>query len=844
MAKCICHVDVENIFIGAGCNRVVNGAAWGPDDLVAFGVQNAVAIFSPQQARILLTLPGHKDFVKCVEFVPKHQPLRADGFTLEERFLLSGSADGVIILWAYLRLENKWRKVMDFPSSHEKAVTCIAGVTLSVSEALFVSCSSDCTVWIWHALFSLQAAGECKISFCQSISLGSRAVEAASLAILPESNNVILAMGGLDNHIYLHVRDMIGQFTPACVLKGHQDWVRSLDFSLPMAESDGHALYLASSAQDRYIRIWKISSKYLCSAGNSKKGTMNSECFSLKMYIDGPVFKTESTLWQVSLESLLVGHEDWVYSVRWKPPVKKYVEDDTGVHCNLHQPLSVLSASMDRTMMIWEPDSRSGLWMNVVTVGELGHSALGFFGGLWSPEGDTILAHAFSGSFHMWWNVSLGGSDWQPQLVPSGHSAPVVDVAWAKTGQFLLSASHDQTTRLFSPWDWSRLDSAVKRSSWHEIARPQVHGHDFNCITVLRGKGNHAYVSGAEEKVARVLEAPVAFLETLQHTVERENDGKEKVGWEDVKALGANMSALGLSQKPIYMQGVQNTGAAQTSIQSLETIPAALPRMLTAPPLDEHLAWNTLWPETHKLYGHGNELFSMCCDHKGKLLATACKAQSATVAEIWLWQVGSWRPVSRLHSHALTVTQMEFSHNDEDPFKLVSRVEAHKRIIWTCSWSPCDRFFATGSRDKFVKIWFVKNIDSVCTVTLAVTFPPFKSSITALAWDKRIHFQEYVLAVGMEDGLLELWKVRPPLSEKMELGMAESLQPLSSISRFDVTCFIQFDVFSCHVASVNRLVWMDNFNQEDIHKEETNRDLLLASCGMDHTVRLFNIKFS
>lgn len=42
----------------------------------------------------------------------------------------------------------------------------------------------------------------------------------------------------------------------------------------------------------------------------------------------------------------------------------------------------------------------------------------------------------------------------------------------------------------------------------------------------------------------------------------------------------------------------------------------------------------------------------------------ALQAQSAAVAEVWLWQVGSWKAVGRLQSHSLTVTQMEFSHDD------------------------------------------------------------------------------------------------------------------------------------------------------------------------------------
>jgi hypothetical protein len=66
-------------------------------------------------------------------------------------------------------------------------------------------------------------------------------------------------------------------------------------------------------------------------------------------------------------------------------------------------------------------------------------------------------------------------------------------------------------------------------------------------------------------------------------------------------------------------------GVTSSAAENIESIPDALPMVLTKPPIEEHLGWNTLWPETHKLYGHGNELFSMCSDHRGHLLATACK---------------------------------------------------------------------------------------------------------------------------------------------------------------------------------------------------------------------------
>lgn len=106
-----------------------------------------------------------------------------------------------------------------------------------------------------------------------------------------------------------------------------------------------------------------------------------------------------------------------------------------------------------------------------------------------------------------------------------------------------------QTTRIFAPW---KNANSLKGGSWHEIARPQVHGHDINCVTIIQGKGNHRFVSGAEEKVARVFEAPLSFLKTLSHAT-LQNFVASEDNLVDVQILGANMSALGLSQKPIYV---------------------------------------------------------------------------------------------------------------------------------------------------------------------------------------------------------------------------------------------------------------------------------------------------
>ena len=65
--------------------------------------------------------------------------------------------------------------------------------------------------------------------------------------------------------------------------------------------------------------------------------------------------------------------------------------------------------------------------------------------------------------------------------------------------------------------------------------------------------------------------------------------------------------------------------------------------MLTEAPIEDQLAWHTLWPESHKLYGHGNELFSLCCDHGGKLVASSCKVYGVLLTvlllQLRLWEV-------------------------------------------------------------------------------------------------------------------------------------------------------------------------------------------------------------
>jgi WD40 repeat protein len=261
------------------------------------------------------------------------------------------------------------------------------------------------------------------------------------------------------------------------------------------------------------------------------------------------------------LEAVLSGHEDWVFSVAWHPRVRipldaaasAAAETDAAGAFTWHQPLCLLTASMDKSMMVWRPDRASSLWLNEVRVGEVGGHTLGFAGGLFGPRGAALLAHGCNGAFHLWRNSATAASasmlpltaadeagdrSWRPALVPAGHFAGVQDLCWDATRQYVVSTALDQTTRIVAPWAGSAGADANhhddgdavdidggngdgNRVVWHEIARPQTHGFDLHCVCALPAvpprlvsdsvvfdddhaiAPAHRFASGAEEKVLR-----------------------------------------------------------------------------------------------------------------------------------------------------------------------------------------------------------------------------------------------------------------------------------------------------------------------------------------------------
>eukprot|EP00041_Stephanoeca_diplocostata_P005627 m.65244 g.65244 ORF g.65244 m.65244 type:complete len:1053 (+) comp15910_c0_seq8:220-3378(+) len=928
------NVTLEHL--ATGCNRSCESCDWGPDNLIAYAGGHTIILFSltPTGKSVIRdVLVGHRARTNCVSWV--RTPA---GEYTQRSYVVSGSTDNDIRVWRKGSSDGRFscRATLAHHSGAVMGLACLSQRTGACETITVCSASADNSVGIWRAnIDDTCTSTSDSFALLQTISMGNGFALALALSVLPASDGSpvpVLAIGGDDAKIRVYTeapRPHEGAastevFRFGVAVPGHEDWVRTLAFAatLPMgvdAESPPSgtppgtpALYLASGAQDTYIRVWRIAEQSVDDTSADTADTTASafarsslhrnamkdfdRCFPVDA-IQSESHDASSTQSSVSyavrLDALLVGHDNWVYSVRWQPPVYQ-------ASCQApYQPPVVLSASMDRTMIMWSPDVSSNVWVDSVRMGEAGGNYIqGLFGGVFNSNGSEVLGHGFHGAFHLWKREadttqagapapSLIGSKWTPHLSMTGHFGPVRDMAWEPTrGAFLTTASDDQTVRVLAPCCKEQVvqerEQLVRKVpvGWHEMARPQIHGYDMRTLCCV---APDVIASAADEKVIRVFQAPSTTLEDLGRFVIDATDlrtfapqlvrqtGGNGAGT-PTRPMGASIPALGLSNKAVFDV---NTDVPQPDLEGnaaftdMVVLPFADTR-LQEPPLEEHLLQNTLWPETHKLYGHGFELVTLATNHKATLLLSSCRATTPEHAVIRAWDTTTWTERFSLSGHKLTVTRLAFSPNDDwlvsgsrdrqiciyrrtptatsetpskspweraedgaksegrDGYVLVQTLtKAHDRIVWDLAWSPDGTVFASASRDKVVKFWSRKRPDE-SEWALVGKLGKLQDSITALAWCPSRATAEApdVLAVGFDNGRIELYRT---LSGGVAMATWELLHAL--------------DGTLCHTATVRRLQWrpMGGATDVDTATSPENRMPMLASCSMDGSVRLFNV---
>lgn len=778
----ISAVDILNImirrkFAAAGGNRHPNAADW-YDDILAFGSGKNIAIWnpiSPSNQGIEHLLRGHDAEVNALRICQFNHS--------DNPYVISGSADGVIRLWERRSSDCYVSKEV---GKHDASINTVA----VLPEAnLVVTGSADGIVKTWH-VSPTDNHSDSSISLAftihQTIVLKPRLIPLVS-AVTRSGNSNVLAIGGTSTLIHVYHQSGNSEFELAAKISGHEGWIRSLDFTHEDRSDSDSDIILASASQDKYIRLWRLRAgnapKSKPSASSNVESNSLNNAFTTTTY----TFGAEGSLQSIAFEALLVGHEDWIFTARWNSP-------------NNNQPLRLMSVSADNSISIWSSEFESGIWTCQTRLGEISAqkgsttatgSTGGFWIGLWAPSSTSKPVIACLGRTGSWrtWSYDAEQDEWvQTSLAGvSGHVKEVKSLAWSPDASYLLTTGSDQTTRLFAPW---KHDDG--HESWHEMARPQIHGYDLNCIDTITSS---RFVSGADEKLLRVFDKPRSTATTLARL-----SGKDDSSVDMSLPETAIMPVLGLSNKTTASGDVDDAIEGLTQLNIDNHI---------HPPLEDTLSRHTLWPEHEKLYGHGYEISCLATSPDSKLIATACRASSYDHAVIRLYETDSWREIKpSLSNHTLTITALAWAppHPNSSVVDdklllsvgrdrmwtifiqdkstsswsiLTSDPKGHSRMILDCSWAPylhnhnqdsnnnITRLFATAGRDKLVKLWTItfdkhlhrrESVDAKGVDCNSVMTVPFSKPVTSVEFCSSYEGESNIvlLACGTEDGEVKI----------------------------------------------------------------------------------------
>ena len=565
-------------------------------------------------------------------------------------------------------------------------------------------------------------------------------------------------------------------------LVGHQDWLTSFAIqqqqqpmsldnnnSMQQQQQQQHQMWLASASQDCKIRLWEFKTMLLPETSPSttvdppNDGTEfgindivndnddeeeeidqdddddEEEEARLEIHHTRHGAGAGAAVTRVSLEALLIGHEEPVTSVVWHPKPQQLYSSSSSSSSSLRV---LISSSMDRTLLIWTPQADDAVWTPLTRVGaaggilggSIGSTLLGFVGAAIEPHGgNSLVGQAYGGALHFW-NLTqqeqqeetdavipnTNGDDddelavwqhtWRATPCITGHFGGVTDCCWeATSGQYLLTVSNDQTCRLWAPvptttttrTKTSDNDEKNKKMVWVELARPQVHGYDLKCLTSISHNDRHLHriVTGADEKEIRTFDAPMTTLNTLRRAVAINGTSTNPIQQQPDDGITrvdrAYIPALGLSNKASADDGAEQ----EEELGDKGTAAAVNAKNLL--PLERDLGAVSLWPEVGKLFGHKTELYCLTstltarCGYPPEeeetnaqaaniVVASSAKARVEADAAIRLWDVE--------HGKCLQVLEVGLSLHNFSFWRSVSlscdSQNGHKSTVATLAFSP------------------------------------------------------------------------------------------------------------------------------------------------------------
>jgi len=355
--------------------------------------QGQVQIWLYTKRQLQLTWRAHHSVVTALAFSP------------DERWLVTGSWEGVIKLWNAANGALLWTS---------PAVDVIMGLAFSPDGRALASGGTDGQIRMWDV-----ASG----ALLQTLNEHTGPV----FCVIWSPNGEFLVSAGHDARIHLWERggDEPPRLkpTPAQTLDGHSGPVRGLAFS-----PDGRTL--ASASWDGTVKFWEIAHATL------------RETIPISSRVSGLV-------WSPDGRYLALGELDrafWVWDIQQRKQRTTFYGAMVPVRALAFSPDSSTldTAHEDGSMQIWD-----------MTTGQCISKWQGFARAVsdvaWSPDSARIAGGGNDGLVTIW-DVAQS----VPLHLLRGHKAIIWGVAWSPDGRWLASCSEDNTIRI---WDAAKAAS-------------------------------------------------------------------------------------------------------------------------------------------------------------------------------------------------------------------------------------------------------------------------------------------------------------------------------------------------------------------------------------------------